>query len=95
MHLLTTLDIPLLIICHHPETQQEGEQKPHATERCRGREGWDVLGRVLVLEDVGGHDAHKVGGGHAKAGEDETSALVRDVIVVPDVEQDGGRGGAP
>lgn len=87
--------IPPLIVQHHPPPQQQCERQARGAERGGRPERGDVLGGVAVQEDVGGDDAHEVGEGDADGGEDEAAAFVRDVVVVPDVEENGGGGCAP
>ena len=80
---LPLLGIPVLIVNNHPGPQQQRQHEAHAAESGGGGERGYVLRRVLVLEDVGADDTHEVSEGHGDRGEEDASAFVRDVVVVP------------
>lgn len=69
------LAVAVLIVDHHPSAKQAGEDDTKAAKRCCGGESRDVLGRILVKEDVGGDDAHEVGEGDGDGGEDDATVL--------------------
>ena len=75
--------ISLFIIKHHPETQGDREQNTGTPKRRSRDQGGSVFGGILVAEDVGSNDSHKVGDGNGDTGEYDASALVCDVVVVP------------
>lgn len=89
------LNIPPLIIRNHPRAQHQRQDTPQPAKGRRRRERRDILGCVLVAEDIAAHDAHEVRDGDADGGEHDAAVLVGDVVVVPHVEDDGGGGRAP
>ena len=95
MHLPPLLNIPPLIIRNHPRAQQQRQDTPKPAKRRRRRKRRDILGRVLVEEDIAAHDAHEVRNGDADGGEHDAAVLVGDIVVVPHVKDDGGGGRAP
>ena len=85
--LIPSPDISPPIIHHHPTPQRHRQQKPHPPKRRRRRQRGDILGRVLVLEDIRTDDPHQIGERHAQRREDQPPAFVRDVVVVPDIQE--------
>lgn len=77
------LAVPALVVKHHEGAEADRHQAAGRTKDGRGDERGLVLGGVLGLEDVAGHQAHEVGQGHADGRQGESLAFVGYVVVVP------------
>jgi hypothetical protein len=95
MHLPPLFNISPLIIRNHPRAQYQRQDTPQPAKRRRCRKRRDILGCVLVAEDIAANDAHEVRDGDTDRGEHDTAVLVGDVVVVPHVKDDGRGGRAP
>lgn len=87
--------VPPLVIKDHKRAQEQRQRRPDRAKRSGRNQRRNVLGRVLVAEDVRRDEAHEVREGHAERRERDAAALVRDVVVVPRAEEHGRRGRAP
>ena len=87
--------VPPLVIKDHERAEEQRQRRTGRAKRSGRDQRRDVLGRVLVAEDVRRDEAHEVREGHAERRERDAAALVRDVVVVPRAEEDGRRGRAP
>jgi hypothetical protein len=86
LHLDTLAGIPFLVVPNHPTTQQQRQDqasRPKSGSRCQS---WNVFGSVLIPEDIRCDDAHKICQWYSERGENESTAFVGDVVVIPDVK---------
>lgn len=69
IQVLSQLGVPTLVINRHPSAERQGQYDSRAAESGCGGKSRDLLGRVLVAEDVGRDNTHHVRNWHADRGE--------------------------
>lgn len=72
-----------LVVESHVCTECSCDQESACTKAGGCNQSREVLGRVLVLEQVAGHESHEVGQRHSHRSQNKSLSFVRDVVVVP------------
>jgi hypothetical protein len=87
--------IPLRVIHDHVGSQQHRTYTPCCAKRRRRCERRDILGLILLPENIATNDTHKIRQRDANTRKRNALVLVRNVVIIPRAEQDGRRRRAP
>lgn len=80
--------IPFLVVYHHPDSETDCQYNSSTTKARSGDQRRQIFRRILSAEDIGSYNAHQVSHGDGDAGQNHTTTLVGNVVVIPGIKED-------